>query len=219
MPVTSPELSPEQEAAGLFKAVKHVHRFAKSKEPITSSCVFELHKKIFFKAHPDYRGRLRQDEAEINGRSIILPHPSQIPGFIKEFGDNLKRFLDELDRKGIRIPDSSADLSDPLVLDYYHKIFWTSAWAQRTLTAVHPFPNGNGRTARLFTNLILERYGLPGVSVKVEEKNRSRYLDALQQADKASESGYGKPYEDYDNLIGIISEGVAKRYEDRIRFH
>lgn len=217
MPVPSPELSPEQEAAGLFKAVKHVHRFAKSREPITSSCLFEIHKKIFFKAHSDYRGRLRQNEAEIRGRSLVLPHPSQIPGLIKEFGDNLEKLLDGLDEEGLNITGSGSDLSDPVVFDHYHKIFWISAWVQRTITAIHPFLNGNGRTARLFTNLILERYGLPGVSVKIEDRSKSRYLDALYQADRAVAKGYGGPFEDFDNLVGIIAEGVAKRYEDRIR--
>ena len=216
MPVPSPELSPEHEAAGLFRAVKYVHRFAKRKEPITSGCVFELHRKLFFKAHPDYRGRLRQDEAKIRSRSLVLPHPSQIPQLLKEFGDNLDKFLNKLNEEGLRIPDSSTDLSDPMVLGYYHKIFWTAAWVQRTIAYIHPFSNGNGRVARLFTNLILEMYGLPGVSVRIEDKSKARYLDALQQADKAIEKGYGGPYEDYDNLVGILAEGFAKRYEDRI---
>lgn len=218
MPLPSPALPPEQEVAGLFKAVKHVHRFAKGKEPIAYSCIFELHKKIFYRAHPNYRGRLRTDEVEIQHRGLVLPHHSQIPQLLKEFDNNLKELLDQLNEATLEIPDSATNLSDPEILRYYHKIFWVAAWVQRTITAIHPFQNGNGRVARLFTNLILERYGLPGVSVKVEDKNKAGYLDALHQADGATEKGYGIPFEDYDNLIGIIAEGVAKRYRDRINF-
>ena len=36
-----------------------------------------------------------------------------------------------------------------------------AAQAYHRIVTLHPFPNGNGRTARLFMDYILERYGLP----------------------------------------------------------
>ena len=35
------------------------------------------------------------------------------------------------------------------------------AWAHAEWVRIHPFANGNGRTARLWANLIAMRYGLP----------------------------------------------------------
>ena len=34
-----------------------------------------------------------------------------------------------------------------------------AAWVQHGLTSIHPFVNGNGRVARLMTNVILRRFG------------------------------------------------------------
>jgi Fic family protein len=62
---------------------------------------------------------------------------------------------------------------------------------------------GNGRTARLVANLILERYGLVGISVKIEKENKNEYRKSLAQIDK---------YGDYEPLEEIISEGIIERY-------
>jgi len=36
-----------------------------------------------------------------------------------------------------------------------------AAWAHAEWVRIHPFANGNGRTARVWANLILVRYGIP----------------------------------------------------------
>ena len=56
----------------------------------------------------------------------------------------------------------------------------TAFTAHRDLVAIHPFNDGNGRTARLLMNLVLIRGGYPPVAVRPVD--RAGYLDALQQA-------------------------------------
>ena len=48
------------------------------------------------------------------------------------------------------------------------------------LVAIHPFSDGNGRTARLLMNLLLLRGGYPPVAVRPQD--RKTYLDTLEHA-------------------------------------
>ncbi len=56
----------------------------------------------------------------------------------------------------------------------------TAFAAHRRLVDIHPFNDGNGRTARLLMNLILIRGGYPPVAVRPED--RLEYIRGLQQA-------------------------------------
>ena len=49
------------------------------------------------------------------------------------------------------------------------------------LTRIHPFTDGNGRTARAVMNLELIRAGLP--SIIIRRKDRRRYYEALAESD------------------------------------
>ncbi|NQT09421.1 Fic family protein [Candidatus Bathyarchaeota archaeon] len=47
---------------------------------------------------------------------------------------------------------------------------------------IHPFSEGNGRTARLLMNLVLMRHGYPFI-VNITSRDRGKYLRALSEAD------------------------------------
>lgn len=47
---------------------------------------------------------------------------------------------------------------------------------------IHPFRDGNGRTGRLATNLLLVRHGYP--PAVIYKRDRTRYLNALRRADR-----------------------------------
>ncbi len=73
---------------------------------------------------------------------------------------------------------------DEIASRFHHRLVW-----------IHPFPNGNGRHARLLTDLLLEkvlrrpRFSWGGMSGIPEGNIRADYLAALRAADKGD---YGK---------------------------
>ena len=60
------------------------------------------------------------------------------------------------------------------------------AWFER----IHPFLDGNGRTGRILTNLILIRLGYPPAIVY--KRQRAKYLDALAKADAGNVGPLGE---------------------------
>jgi Fic family protein len=77
----------------------------------------------------------------------------------------------------------------------------TAFTAHRRLVDVHPFNDGNGRTARLLMNLILIRSGYPPVSVRPAD--RLEYIRSLQaaQAGQGSESFNALLYQRMDATL------------------
>lgn len=56
------------------------------------------------------------------------------------------------------------------------------------LTSIHPFADGNGRTARLLMDAILIQAGLPPVVIVYQDKER--YLNCLEQSNRGDLSGF-----------------------------
>lgn len=56
-----------------------------------------------------------------------------------------------------------------------------AAWLHHRFTQIHPYPDGNGRTARALASLLFVKDGLFPLIIRREEKNL--YLDALEAAD------------------------------------
>jgi Fic family protein len=70
---------------------------------------------------------------------------------------------------------------------------------------IHPFDDGNGRTARILMNFILMRFDYPPAVIKTEDK--TNYFAVLQQAD----AGLLDPFVDYiaENVIRSLSLMIA----------
>jgi Fic family protein len=56
-----------------------------------------------------------------------------------------------------------------------------AAYLHHRFVAIHPFVDGNGRVARLLSNLYLMRNGYP--PIVLDQKNRQQYYRALREAD------------------------------------
>lgn len=67
------------------------------------------------------------------------------------------------------------------------------------LVAIHPFPNGNGRHARVMADLLVQKLGQPrfswgSKSLTEATETRTRYIDALRAADNR----------DYQPLLAFV---------------
>ena len=82
-----------------------------------------------------------------------------------------------------------------------------ATWTQYQIAAIHPFCEGNGRMARLMTNLILHRFNLQPTDIKYEGENKIAYLDALGKIDKDG---------DYRHLKHLIVKGMITSYQKLI---
>lgn len=66
------------------------------------------------------------------------------------------------------------------------------------LVNIHPFFDGNGRTARLLMNLILMQQGYP--LVMILKNDRKQYYQALEKADQ----------DDYEQFVKLIAQAVER---------
>ena len=80
----------------------------------------------------------------------------------------------------------------------------TAFTAHRRLVDIHPFNDGNGRTARLLMNLILIRGGYPPVAVRPED--RLDYVLSLQRA----QAGQGA--ESFNALLHMRLDAMLREY-------
>jgi len=126
--------------------------------PLGNDVVRELHRRIVARSRPDIAGIYSRLPRRIAGSPVVFPNPAKIPQLMEDFGAWL----------------SAAAATATSAFDAHFR-----------LTAIHPFGDGNGRTARLLMNLMLIRDGYPPVAVRPVD--RKTYLDALERASLAED--------------------------------
>lgn len=126
--------------------------------PLTGSDIRQLHELIL--VGDSRRGKYKGYLNEIDGSAHVPAAPSDTPSAMAELVDWL----------------ASSSLS-PL---------WRAAVVHAWLTHIHPFDDGNGRVARLLSNLVLIREGIPPLIVRAAG-DRGAYLDALSTSDKGGD--------------------------------
>lgn len=189
-------------AIGVIRASRFVRNYARKSKAIDISALKLIHREIWIDAWPEIAGEYRTEDLKISGSKILLPHYSNVPRLMEEMGDELAKKINGISDECRGKIDILDEVDDEL-LECIDEVVSVAAWIHHIITAIHPFRDGNGRTARLAANLILERYGLVGISVKIEKENKNAYRKALAQIDDAK---------DYEPLKNLIYEGLSDRY-------
>ena len=138
-------------------AIDYVENLVASPEPITPFHIRQIHKLVLSRIDDENAGRYREIQVQIAGARFTPPESWQVPNLMTEWEEWLI---------------SEEKISHPVTL---------AAIAHHRLVAIHPFIDGNGRTARLVMNLILMRAGLP--PTVIQRINRRQYYRVLEQAD------------------------------------
>lgn len=125
-----------------------------SPSPLSGQDVLDIHAHVFADIDARSAGRFRADRVLIQGTRFIPPGNHK-------FGELVPRMIELANREGVHPALQAAEL-------HYN------------LVAVHPFTDGNGRTARLVMNYHLLRQGYPHTIIEVED--RVEYLTALEEA-------------------------------------
>lgn len=149
--VAGKPLKDHLDALGHRDAMGFVRTLASGSEPLRETDIREIHRIVLARSDPEEAGRYSRHQRMIAGSTLVLPSPVEIPPLM---GD----FLAWLRGAGTG--------------------YETAFEAHYRLVTIHPFTDGNGRTARLLMNLLLLRSGYPPCVIGPE--HRITYLEALQ---------------------------------------
>lgn len=154
--VSGKSLSEHLEATNHAKALCQIMELAHSKtSELTESMLLDVHAVILRGINDHHAGRYRSVPVRISGSMVVLPNPLKVPDLMGEFIQRI----------------TSDKASHPVVL---------AAEAHYQLVTIHPFVDGNGRTARLLMNLILMQHGYPPALIRTQD--RLRYIQSLETA-------------------------------------
>jgi Fic family protein len=145
------------EATNHREAIRLLEKIVK-KAAVQEKDVLELHAVILDKIDPQNAGFYRHEQVYITGTKHVPPGWKAVP-------EKMRLVLKELNsrEKGCKAVESAVRL--------HHQLAW-----------IHPFVDGNGRLARLLTNLRLMRAGFPPLVLL--KRTRKTYYSDLEKADE-----------------------------------
>ena len=140
------------------EAITLLENVCTKKKNLSEDLILALHRLILKNIDDAEAGRYRQSNVMIVGAVHIPPQAVKVPRLMAE----LLAWHHENSRK-IPTPE-------------------LAAWVHYKFVNIHPFTDGNGRTARLLMNLILMRSGYPPAVILTVD--RKKYYRVLKDADK-----------------------------------
>lgn len=148
------------EQANISEALPWLRRQREARTLLTVECLRELHRRMFGRTW-SWAGQVRTTL-----KSIGVPADQIRPALVGLLADTQYWI------------EHGTYETDGIAVRFHHR-----------LVAIHPFPNGNGRHARLMTNALLSALGAASFtwgarSASPSEVVRMAYLDSLRAADR-----------------------------------
>ncbi len=147
------------EAKNHQEALDYLYNLVSGKKKIFSeSLIRNFNQIVLQNIDKEWAGKYRNNEVAITGSTHKPPQASDVPGLVFDLVNWLNK-----NKKKIHPVELAA------IVHY-------------KLVSIHPFFDGNGRTARLLMNLILMEKGFPLAIIL--KNDRKRYYNDLSKADK-----------------------------------
>lgn len=149
-----------QETLNHAEAFLYIVDLLKSSRAVNEEVVLEIHRRLL-KGIDDYNaGFYRNCSVRILGSRVVLPNYSKVPYLMEWFFKKL------------------SDIKEVQDIIKLHLDF----------VSIHPFSDGNGRTARLLMNLLLMKHGFCPIIIRVRDrKNYISYIEKAQLSGKVEE--------------------------------
>ena len=147
-----------------FEVINHSEAISYIEDQVTQRAKLDertlktIHHLILKNIDDENAGMYRSINVRISGSQLEPPHFLQVENAMQELFDWYNQEKDRLH------PVELAAL-------FHFKFVY-----------IHPFADGNGRTARLLMNLILMSHGYPPAIVKAENSQRLTYYEVLETA-------------------------------------
>lgn len=162
------------EMQGHDEVVTKLLGMARGELNLSEARIKEVHKAIVREDLPEKQAQVGHWKTDPNcltnykGEQIDFTPPAEVPEAMHQLLDRTKADIEKIERKAKDAPHPA------LVAFAFHRDYVT----------IHPFHDGNGRTARIFSNLLLMRFGYAPVIIRVDEKDSyNRYLAEVQVYD------------------------------------
>ncbi|MFC0299090.1 Fic family protein [Geobacillus jurassicus] len=146
------------EAINHAEAIDFIEQLVANKEHLTEHVLKQVHYLVLKSIDNENAGKYRTYNVRISGSAYTPPHFLHIQ-------DEINRLFSWY--------ETNQHALHPIEL---------AARFHFQLVYIHPFADGNGRTARLMMNFILMQHGYPPAIVKASPEQRQQYYEALEEA-------------------------------------
>ncbi len=163
------------EATNHYEAVLYIRDLIQDDIPFSEKLIKDIHSIILRGIDRQNAGKYRNVPVAISGSRHVPPQPWQVP-----------RLMEDL---VLWVEDNRSALH-PVIL---------AAEIHERIATIHPFVDGNGRTARLMMNLILLQNGYTITSISGDTEHRLVYYDALEKCNL---------HEDKSDFLHLIARYV-----------
>lgn len=169
------------EAINHKEAIEHMEELVKRNTPLSERCICELHAIILQGINKQEAGKYRNAIVEVGG--FMPPQPYLLQKQMEDF------------------------------IHHYHNLnahpILKASYAHLEFVRIHPFIDGNGRTARLLMNLELLKSGYCAINIRADKDKRVEYYEAIREY-----SNFKKGTHKFDQLVArYVYETLKEKQE------